>query len=215
MTHLSPLSEVPDDLIGKLHYNHSQYVQRYGLEARDPDGEIAIAIEKFAKVWDSNLWHQGFLLQGNPGTGKSALLKAIQMSIVKYVDSYGKNDGNEPLGGFWYMSARNMVYPYADIRTFDAAAETGTLVIDDIGLERGIGENLTLAQSLIGELIKRRYDAGLFTILGSIFDAENLGEIYGNNIFDIIRETYVLAELNHSFRRDLILENQKIDWHEA
>ena len=93
--------------------------------------------------------------------------------------------------------------------------EITTLVIDDIGMERGIGGNLTLAQSLIGELIKRRYDTGRLTILGSIFDAENLGEVYGNNIFDIIREDYAVAELNYNFRRDIIRANQEINWNET
>lgn len=212
---LSPLSEMPEDLLGKLLYNHSQYVRRQGFEAVDPEGEIAFAMNKFAKVWDYNLWHRGFLLVGNPGTSKSAFLKAIQISIVRDVDSYGRNDSNEAFGGFRYMCARNLVHPYADISIFDAAAETGTLVIDDIDLERSAGENLMLARSLIGELIKRRYDAGLFTILGSVFDAENLGEVHDNNIFDIIRETYAVAGLSHNFRRDIILKNEKTNWNET
>lgn len=215
MTPLSQLNDEPADLLGKLLYNHSQFVGRCGFDAKDPDGEIALAMKKFVKVCNSDLWHRGFHLLGNPGTGKFSVLKAIQMTIVKDADCYGRNDGNEPLGGFWYMSARNMVYPYADIRMFNSAAEMGTLVIDDIGMERGIGENLTLAQSLIGELIKRRYDAGLFTIIGSVFDAQNLGEVYGSNIEDIIKESYVTAELSHNFRRDIIIENQNIVWDET
>ena len=89
------------------------------------------------------------------------------------------------------------------------------LILDDIGCERGIGENLTLAQSLIGELIKKRYDAGHFTIIGSIFDAQNLGEVYGFQVLDVIKESYATAELNHNFRKDIILENQKINWDET
>ena len=203
------------DILAQLRDNHSQFVARYGFEAEDPEGEIAMVMKKFSKIWHTHMWHRGLLIVGAPGTGKTAVLKAIQMSIVKDVDSCGRNDSNEPIGGFWYMSARNMVYPFADSRLLDQAANMGILMIDDIGLERGIGENLTLAQSLIGELLKRRYDAGLFTIIGSIFDAENLGEVYGNNIFDIIKETYVTAELSHNFRKDIIIENQKIDWNET
>lgn len=214
-THPSPLSEEPTNLFGKLLYNHVQYVGRNGFKVKDPEGEIAIAMKKFARICDDNLWHRGFMLLGRPGTGKTSILKAIQMSIVRDVDCFGMNDGNEPIGNFWYMSARKMVYPYADSRIFEKASGMGTLVIDDIGLERGVGDNLAHANSLIGELIKRRYDAGHFTILGSIFDAENLGEVYGNDIFDIIQESYVSVELNHNFRRDIILKNQKINWNET
>lgn len=194
--------------------NLSWFIARHGWDAKDPEGEIFLAMRTFIKSRDYS-WHRGFLLVGKAGTGKTSVLKAIQMYLARGVDSRGRNDGNEPFDNFWYINARDMVYPYADIRKFEAAAEIPNLVIDDIGMERGIGENLTLAQSLIGELIKRRYDAGRLTYLGSIFDAESLGEIYGDNIFDIIREDYAVAELNYNFRRDIIRENQKINWNEA
>lgn len=49
--------------------------------------------------------------------------------------------------------------------------------LDDLGNERGIGENLQLAQSLIGEMLIKRYDAKRPTIVASIFDIHNIGDI--------------------------------------
>ena len=62
----------------------------------------------------------------------------------------------------------------------------------------------SITQSLIGELLLKRYDAMLPTVISSVFDIENIGEIYGSRVASIIRDRYYVMELTTDFRSEII-----------
>lgn len=144
-------------------------------------------------------YHTGFLIWGKFGCGKTTRLKAAEL-LLEFTKAF---DPELELS-VKFTSAYDMVFPYASMETFDMLCMADFLMLDDLGNERGIGENLQLAQSLIGELLIKRYDAKRPTIVASIFDIHNIGDIYGRKVADIIRESYYVTDLSTDFRRDII-----------
>ena len=103
-----------------------------------------------------------------------------------------------------YQIADDLVYPYATIESLQKLYAVDLLILDNLGYERGAGENIRLAQSLIGELLLKRYDAVRPTVISSVFDIDNIGEVYGSRVADIIRESYYVMELTTDFRSEII-----------
>ena len=144
-------------------------------------------------------YHTGFMFWGKPGTGKTIRMKSVYALIESFFETI-------PVLGYSvkYQIADDLVYPYATIESLQKLYAVDLLILDNLGYERGAGENIRLAQSLIGELLLKRYDAVRPTVISSVFDIDNIGEVYGSRVADIIRESYYVMELTTDFRSEII-----------
>lgn len=145
-------------------------------------------------------YHTGFMFWGKPGTGKTIRLKSVYTIIKSFFESTFDDFGYS----VEYHTANDFVYPCATIELLDRLYAVDLLIFDNLGYERGVGEDIRLAQSLIGELLLKRYDAMRPTVISSVFDIENIGEVYGSRVADIIRESYYVMELTTDFRSEII-----------
>ena len=160
------------------------------------DEEINTLLARFLLTKD---YHTGFMFWGKSGTGKTIRLKSVYLLIQYFFGSIPE------LGcSVKYKTANDLVYPYVTIESFNKLSIEDLLILDNLGYERCAGENIQLTQSLIGELLLKRYDAMLPTVISSIFDIENIGEIYGSRVASIIRESYYVMELTTDFRSEII-----------
>lgn len=160
------------------------------------DNQFCTLLAKFLMQEDH---HTGFMLWGQSGCGKT-----VRLTAAEWILEYAKELAPVLPLSVSSISAYDLVFPYASMKTFEELCNEEYLILDDLGCERGSGENVQFAQSLIGELLIKRYDAMRPTIIASIFDVHNLGITYGHKVADIIRESYYVTELTTNFRREII-----------
>lgn len=118
------------------------------ISLAEEDEQFSALLSRFLVLDD---YHTGFLIWGKSGCGKTTRLKAAEL-LLEFTKAF---DPELELS-VKFTSAYDMVFPYASMETFDKLCMADFLILDDLGNERGIGENLRLAQSLIGELLIKR-----------------------------------------------------------
>ncbi len=191
-------------------YRHRQVLDSRGMAVKDPRGQISEVCELLAAFRCERSWHNGVLIWGKPGTGKTCILKAMLQAMADESNIGNYPEVGRPLKDLWYIGACDLASQNSQLENFKLASKIPMLILDDLGLEQGVGDKNRFGQIHIGELLKKRYDDGLPTIIASIFDPENIGSIYGSNVLDIILESYHVKELEFNFRKEIICKNQKI-----
>lgn len=164
--------------------------------AEQLDGQLNTLFASFLHKKD---YHTGFMLWGKSGCGKTTRLSALYLLMFFCLGPMAETQHSVRC-----ESANDLVYPYATMELFDSLCNVDLLILDNLGYERGIEDNLQMAHSLISELLLKRYESTRPTIISSIFDIDNLGNIYGQRVADIIRESYYVMELTTNFRREII-----------
>lgn len=203
MTNRFQLSMSEEDLIACIKRTNEEVTSVRGLRYTSLgqyDEQVNKLLARFLQRKD---YHTGFMLWGKSGSGKTVRLKAVYLFIQYFF-------GSIPELGYsvQYKTADGLARSSTSMESFDKLCSMDLLILDNLGYEVGSGENLQFAQSLIGELLLKRYDAMLPTLISSVFDIDNLGGIYGQRVSDIIRESYYVMELTTDFRREIIKVRQ-------
>lgn len=159
--------------------------------------------EVFARLLQQKDHHTGVLLWGKSGCGMTTRLKAVDLLMRSLLDLIPELEYSVQ-----FVASTDLIYPNATMELYKELRGVDLLILDDLGYEQGRGKTSKLAQSLIGELLIMRHDEMRPTIISSLFDLDNLGDIYGQRVADIIRESYQVMELTTNFRREIINARQ-------
>ncbi len=158
----------------------------------------------------NNIWHMaealtadnrkwGLFLCGNYGTGKTTLLKAFARQL-KRIDGSGEDYTR---GGYIrIVDARDLAYMAASNRpAFQELCRTKMLAIEDLGKEPVDVMAYGTAHSPVKELLEKRCDLQLFTVITTNMAPEDMTERYDGRIADRMREAFeVIAFNGDSFR---------------
>lgn len=213
MAHLEPTQSIgnrfrldlPNEVVKKgLEKALKIIVERRGIDYIDDyyrDQRLQVA-----EFFSQSSVHQGLLLFGSWGTGKSSMLKAIARAMTDFyaampsvfigLDVYRFNALR--------MSAYDFKSPIIDERLFMEACDASLLLLDDVGLENGGPETQRFSRELIGEVLLKRYDGMKPTVLASIFDIESLSDIYGRHVAEIMKEVYAIVTMETSYRNFIV-----------
>lgn len=179
-------------------------VERRGIDYIDDyDRDLRLQIAKF---FSQSSVHQGLLLFGSWGTGKSSMLKAIARAMIDFYAAMPSAFNGLEVYRFnaLRMSAYDFKSPIIDERLFREACDTSLLLLDDVGLENGCPETQRFSRELIGEVLLKRYDEMKPTVLASIFDIESLSDIYGRHVAEIMKEVYATITMETSYRNFIV-----------
>lgn len=203
MTNRFQLSMSEDDLREFIKKSIKAVVSARGFENPSLGPDDNHLSELFARFLQQKDHHTGVLLWGKSGCGMTTRLKAVDLLMRNLLDLIPEL---EYLVQF--VASTDLIYPNATMELYKELRDVDLLILDDLGYEQGRGNTSKLAQSLIGELLIKRHDEMRPTIISSLFDIDNLGDIYGQRVANIIRESYHVMELTTNFRREIINARQ-------
>lgn len=203
------------DTAAYVSLSYRNEVSSRGLEyIENPDME-----ERLTQV---GLWLEngkgttGLYLCGNPGNGKTTVIKALKNIIFlsetkdpqkRVRSAYEGNTYSENPRAYLcvYTSLEICQLYINNARKFDEIKKCSLLAIDDLGIEPVEVMQYGNLSSPIIELLYWRYENQLFTIISSNLPAKNIKERYGERIYDRMCEMMtVISFPDVSFRKKQI-----------
>ena len=140
------------------------------------------------------------MLCGLYGNGKSTLVKALQQ-LVNYLDIKDENDGMR--WGFRILDAKEIAWMCREERkAWNELRHVKMLAIDDLGTEPVEVMDYGNRQNPVIDLLYKRYDNQLTTIITTNLRPKEISETYGERIADRLREmSYNIVFENKSYRK--------------
>jgi DNA replication protein DnaC len=150
----------------------------------DSDGQkraLTVARDFAEQFADNRRRGQGLILLGMPGTGKSHLASAIMQTMLERSICYVTClDMIREVRDTWRKGSDR-----GELDVLDAFGTMDLLVIDEVGVQYGTeGE-----QTIIFDVLDRRYREVLPTILLTNQDSAGLKQFIGDRTFDRLTET--------------------------
>lgn len=173
-------------------------VQSRGREVVDND-KIDEYISKISAFLSENRKRQGLLFLGLPGNGKTTMLLAIQ-NATNYLIRTGYL---KEWSGIRFIHALDVVRASVskDSSIFQGLIKEPLLAVDDVGTEPADVSNYGNIVNPVTELIERRYEAQLFTIISSNLQSSEFRPRYGSRVADRFYEMFMpVVFKNSSFR---------------
>lgn len=147
----------------------------------------------------SNPSKQGILLSGTPGNGKTTMLLAIQNATNMLI----KCNHISGYTGIRFIHALDVVRALMDdYRMFDSIIDEPLLAVDDVGTEPAEIMKYGNISNPIVELIERRYENQLFTIISTNVLSSDIRERYKDRAADRMNEMFFRVSFkNQTYRR--------------
>lgn len=136
---------------------------------------------------------RGLWFAGNPGTGKSTLMRAIQRYCAVTSDH---RSPHLPQAMIW-RHAKDISSEYAEkgaIALAQFSEEINTLIIDDLGSEDIETKHYGNDKNVIEEILSRRYDRSLITMVTTNITTRQVESFYKVRIYDRVREMFNIIE---------------------
>ena len=146
------------------------------------DENIIRAIEFTASWLTLDNKKPGLYFTGLCGTGKTTMIKAINM----VVDWYYTNTRFRPMAIIKATDLASMAMN--NYHEFKLLAKRTILAIDDLGQEPAVISNYAHVMKPCIEILSERYDAQLTTFISSNLAPENIKEYYDERLSDRFRE---------------------------
>ncbi len=142
------------------------------------------------------------VLCGGCGSGKTTLVKAFQ-NLLCYL-YIPVPDGHGKVWGLRLCDAKETAYlARTDYPAFLSLMRAPMLAVDDVGIESLEVMEYGNVVSPIVELLTRRYDGQLFTLLTTNLTPEGIRKRYGDRIADRLNEMAIVIPFkNPSYRAD-------------
>lgn len=188
-------ADVPDML--KLCYKAE--VEKRGRTFKD-DADTNRHLELVAKWLTGESSKIGLFLYGEPGNGKTTMANAIRTLIGML---YGNESHYEDRKGVVSVSALELsaIVKEEQNQRLRNLKTTELLHIDDVGTEPASIKVWGNEVSPLTEILYRRYDQMLYTVITSNLSDEEILPRYGGRISDRFREMFAyLAFENRSYR---------------
>lgn len=137
--------------------------------------------------------NRGLWFAGNPGTGKSTLMRAIQRYCAITSDY---RSPHLPQVMVW-RHAKDITSEYAEkgaIALAQFSEEIKTLIIDDLGSEDIETKHYGNDKNVIEEILSRRYDRNLMTMVTTNITTKQVESFYKVRIYDRVREMFNIIE---------------------
>jgi hypothetical protein len=130
---------------------------------------------------------KGLLLQGDIGTGKSTLIRALRRFDIAF---RGKDERGRNLGGFMLANAKDVCLAYCEggVSALKRYMRI-TAAFDELGREQLSSTHFGAQLQVMGYVIESRYDKQLRTLFATnILNPDELGERYGKFVCDRLRQ---------------------------
>lgn len=143
----------------------------------------------------------GILLCGECGNGKSTLLKALQQ-MLNYLAI--PNPNGQGIYGIQIIDAKHIAHlARTDYPSFLKLSGRDMLGIDDLGTEPKEVMDFGNVVTPIVDLLTKRYDDQLFTIITTNLTPKQIRDCYGNRIADRLNEMFEKIVFNNgTYRTD-------------
>ena len=162
--------------IAEVEYRQRKYI---------PDCDTVAHIQHAARWLTEPCPKFGMLLCGQCGNGKSTLVRAIR-SLVQLLYSASSYDDQRYLR---IVDAKEVVATAkADYRQFTDLCKTDMLAIDDLGIEPSEVLDYGNVLNPAIDLLTRRYNDQLFTLVTTNLTPQQIREHYGDRIADRFNE---------------------------
>ncbi len=132
---------------------------------------------------------RGLWLAGNLGTGKSTLMVAVKRFCYIYRDP---RSPNLPSHMIW-KHAKDIVCEYEESGAAalkEMAIMPKPLIIDDLGTENMSAMRFGNVRNTVEEVLSRRYDRQLMTMVTTNFTMDDVRQAYKDRIYDRVRESF-------------------------
>ena len=200
----------------KVDLMHEARIFKAELDKLCPSGSFVIEPDKrelinsvLAWVWKFDKWNRcgldyskGFFLYGPVGTGKSTLIRGLQM----YTNSIKRREVlNDHRIGFYWKSASELANSYAGDGQEKLLqwCEDCSLMIDELGREPLPAKHYGTSLNVIQFVLQLRYDHRLANVthITSNLMLSDITPMYGDYISDRFREMFNIIEWSGESKR--------------
>lgn len=167
--------------------------------------DIKSQLSKMAKWLTSNDSKFGILLCGECGNGKSTVLKAFQQLLNLLAIPAADGGGNY---GIQITDAKHITFlGKTDYPAFMKITKRDMLGIDDIGTEPVEVMDYGNIVTPVIDLLTKRYDDQLFTIITTNLTPKQIREHYGDRIADRLNEMFEKIVFKNGSYRTVTVPN--------
>lgn len=161
--------------------------------------EVKSQLHQMARWLTSDSSKFGMLLCGGCGNGKSTLLKAFQQLVNVLAIPIPDSQGNY---GIQITDAKHVAHlARTDYSAFLRQSQKDMLGIDDLGIEPQEVMDFGNVVTPVIDLLTKRYDEQLFTIITTNLTPKQIREHYGDRIADRLNEMMEkIVFVNNSYR---------------
>lgn len=206
-----------DELLPLLVDSYAQEVATRGMALSGEDDVTMMYIDKVARWITSQSTKPMLLLFGGVGNGKTTMAKSIIRmctAIAKSIENASNRAQDKDTSNYLYFQSKKIRIPRLftaqdlakmasdDQQKLDQIARIGFLIIDDLGCEPAVVKNYGTEVTPITDIIYKRYDDMMPTIVTTNLNKADIRNIYGARVADRFNEVFdTIGYNNASYRK--------------